>query len=228
MDSTNWQARLWARAGAPHGAAVVAGRQTAGRGRRGRTWDSAPNMGLWMSVVVRPGRPLEEYARLVFAAALAGADACRAATGTEMFIKWPNDLLLCGRKIVGILVEMEGDAAVVGIGINVRQREGDFPPALRETAGSLEMLTGRMVSLETLEKSFLMELERRVDAWDFMDEYARRCGTVGEAVRVISTDEEFCGVAEGMDGIGALLVQDEAGALRRVLAGDVSIRRLAR
>lgn len=224
VDSTNWQARLWAREGAPHGAAVIAGMQTAGRGRRGRDWQAAQDAGLWFSIVLRPDLPQASWGLLPLAAALAGTDACVRVTGADVRIKWPNDLILSGRKIAGLLVEREGDAAVMGIGINVRQQPADFPEDLREKAGSLEMLTGRPVSMPQLEEALLAEIERRVDTMDFMPEYAARCATVGSAVRVIGMDEEYLGVAEGVDADGTLLVRDETGVLRRVLAGDVSVR----
>lgn len=224
VDSTNIQARKWAREGAPHGAVVVAGTQTAGRGRRGRGWDSAPGAGLWLSIVLRPAIPDSGWPLLPLAAALAGADACRTVTGADVLIKWPNDLVLDGRKIAGLLVEREGGAAVMGIGINVRQRLDDFAPDLRERAGSLDMLTGQPVSLPALEAALLAEIERRVDNMDFLDEYAARCATIGAKVRVLAVNDTYTGVAEGIDETGALLVRDDGGILRRVLAGDVSVR----
>ncbi len=225
-DSTNKQARLWAREGAPHGAIVIAGRQTAGRGRLGRAWASEGGMGLWLSIIIRPQVPIASYPLLSFAMALAAADACAALSGGEIYIKWPNDLLLCGRKIVGILAEMEGTAAIVGVGVNLRQQAEDFPPELRETAGSLRMLTGRDVPPDALERALLDGLERRVDAWDFMDEYRARCSTVGAQVRVIEQETTWDGLATGVDADGVLLVRDDAGTVRRVLAGDVSIRKV--
>lgn len=226
VDSTNHAARLWARAGAPHGAAVVAACQTAGRGRRGRGWSSAPGKGLWLSLITRPAHPVEEWVRLPFAAALAAADACQMVAGTAARIKWPNDLLLQGRKIAGILVELEGSAAVIGIGINANQKMEDFPPALREKAGSLAMLTGKAIAMDALEDALLTALESRIDAWDILPAYTARCATIGAKVQVLGENETFDGIAEGLDPSGALLVRDAPGTLRRVLAGDVSIRGL--
>lgn len=227
VDSTNRQARLWAREGAAHGAVVIAQAQTAGRGRRGRGWVSSPGAGLWLSIVLRPAFPPPLYPRLPLAAALAAADACQTVCGVPPRIKWPNDLLLHGRKIAGILAEGESSAVVLGIGINVRQRAGDFPPELAGTAGSLEMLTGRTVPLPALEAALLDALEARVDNPDFLQEYAARCATIGTQVLVAAPEETYAGYAEGIDEAGALLVRDAAGVLRRVLAGDVTIRALA-
>lgn len=226
VDSTNRVARAWAREGAPHGAVVIANRQTAGRGRRGRQWSSAPDMGLWLSIIIRPKVEVQALTLLPLAAALAAADACTAASGAAVQIKWPNDILLEGRKLVGILVELEGSAAVIGIGINVRQQPQDFPPELQSRAGSLEMLTGHPVSMETLEQSLLLALEQYIDAWDFLPAYRTRCTTLGSAVQVVEVNGTFTGTAEGLDDTGALLVRDETSTLRRIWAADVSVRGL--
>lgn len=224
VDSTNRAARRWAAQGAPHGAAVVALAQTAGRGRLGRHWESPAGAGLYLSLVLRPGPQSPVWPSLTFRAALAAADACQAACGLRPAIKWPNDLVLSGRKISGILLEREGDAAVCGIGINVRQRAGDFPPELRGRAGSLEALSGRSVSLDALERALLASLEARMDAPGWKADYTAQCVTLGRTVRVLAPDGAFDGFAEGLDDVGALLVRDEAGQVRRVLAGDVSVR----
>ncbi|MDL2317562.1 biotin--[acetyl-CoA-carboxylase] ligase [Eubacteriales bacterium OttesenSCG-928-A19] len=224
VDSTNLYARKWAREGAPHGAVVIADRQTAGRGRRGRGWLSPSGTGLWLSMVVRPDIPDEAYPLLPLAAALATADACEAVSHIPVRIKWPNDLIAGGRKIVGILAEREGDSAVIGIGINVRHQLSDFPPEFRDRAGSLEMASGEPISLPELEHELLYSLEAHLFSPSVFPEYAARCATVGSEVRVSSLKEDFTGVAESLDDTGALLVRDEHGILHRVLAGDVSVR----
>ena len=228
VDSTNRQARLWAREGAPDGAVVVAARQTAGRGRMQRKWESPAGTGLYLSAVVRSPLPPEKLPCLTFAAAMAACDVCRA-LGARAAVKWPNDLVLEGRKIAGILLEREGDAAVIGIGVNVRQRLCDFPEELREKAGSLEMLTGRPVDLSALERGLIDALGNRVaqaERGEWRDDYRAMCITLGAPVCVIAADETFEGTAEEMDETGALLVRDKTGTLRRVLAGDVSVRGL--
>ena len=115
-------------------------------------------------------------------------------------------------------------ASFCGIGINVRQRAGDFPPELRGRAGSLEALSGRSVSLDALERALLASLEARMDAPGWKADYTAQCVTLGRTVRVLAPDGAFDGFAEGLDDVGALLVRDEAGQVRRVLAGDVSVR----
>ncbi|MDR0896502.1 MAG: biotin--[acetyl-CoA-carboxylase] ligase [Oscillospiraceae bacterium] len=227
VDSTNRQARLWAQAGAPHGAVLIADMQTAGRGRRGRQWLSHSGAGLWLSIVLRPDWPEGRLPLLTFAVALAGLDAIEAATGLCGAAKWPNDLLVDGRKVAGILLEKEGDAVVAGIGSNARQRPGDFPPELADSAASLSMLAGRDIAPAMLEAPFFAAIERWVDAPDdLIDAFSARCATLGAQVRVLAGDEEYEGLAERIDAEGALWVRPDGGAARRVLAGDVSVRGL--
>ncbi|MDR0928526.1 MAG: biotin--[acetyl-CoA-carboxylase] ligase [Oscillospiraceae bacterium] len=227
VDSTNRQARLWARDGAPHGAVLIADSQTAGRGRRGRQWLSPPGTGLWLSIVLRPEWPPERLPLLTFAIALAGLDAIEAATGLCGAAKWPNDLLVSGRKVAGILLEKEGDAVVAGIGINARQRPCDFPPELAESAASLAMLAGRDIAPRSLEAPFLAALARWVDAPEgLIGAFSARCATLGAQVRVLAGEEEYEGLAERIDAEGALWVRPDGGEARRVLAGDVSVRGL--
>lgn len=142
IGSTNDRAKALARRGAAHGLVVVAGSQTAGRGQRGRVWASPPELGLYMSFVVRPNISTRSAPLLTLTAGLAVFEAVRAATGVEARIKWPNDLLARdGKKLAGVLVEASADPlhidhAVIGIGINVR--DGAWPAAIAETATSLE------------------------------------------------------------------------------------------
>ena len=142
--STNDVAREWALAGAPVGALVVAARQTRGRGRRERTWDSPAGTGLYASFVLRPDWPAEQAPNLAIVAGVAAYRALRALGVQNLRIKWPNDVLANGRKICGVLVEPRLGAgriefAVVGIGINVGQGAGDFPPDLRLPATSCRL-----------------------------------------------------------------------------------------
>ncbi len=139
--STNDVAREWALAGAPDGATVVAARQTRGRGRRERIWDSPAGAGLYASFVLRPGWPAEQAPNLAIVAGMAAFHALTKAGVPHLRVKWPNDVLANGKKICGVLVEPRLGAgriefAVVGIGINVGQAAGDFPPELRATATS--------------------------------------------------------------------------------------------
>ncbi|MGD9612489.1 MAG: biotin--[acetyl-CoA-carboxylase] ligase [Kiritimatiellia bacterium] len=142
--STNDVARAWALAGAPDGAVVAAARQTRGRGRRERTWDSPAGTGLYVSFVLRPEWPAEQAPNLAILAGMAAFHALEKAGVEHLRVKWPNDVLAAGKKICGVLVEPRLGAgriefAVAGIGINVGQAAGDFPPELRTPATSCRL-----------------------------------------------------------------------------------------
>lgn len=158
--STNTVAREWALNGAPEGAVVVACHQTRGRGRRERTWDSPPGVGLYASVILRPDWLATEAPNLAILAGMAAYRALQAAGVPNLRVKWPNDLLAGGKKICGVLVEPrigEGriEFAVLGIGINVRQEPSDFPPGLRGLATSCRM-EGVRIGVDRM-RAFLLE-----------------------------------------------------------------------
>jgi BirA family transcriptional regulator, biotin operon repressor / biotin---[acetyl-CoA-carboxylase] ligase len=210
-DSTNARARELAAAGAPHGTLVTAGEQTAGRGRQGRTWSAPPGRALLMSLVLR------EWPRLLpLAAALAVAEIASQATT----IKWPNDVLLDGRKVAGILVEGRSQEGwmVLGIGLNVALRGDDFPPELRDSAATLGRDPAEV-------ESTLHELLGALDGWlsvphdDVVGAFRARDALAGREV----SWADRRGVAEGIDGDGRLLVRagDELVTLD---AGEVHLR----
>lgn len=233
VDSTNRAARAWAMEGASHGAAVCAAQQSQGRGRRGRGWESPPGEGVYLSVVLRPDMPIHTAARLTLPGALAVYRALEG-MGVRSRIKWPNDVLINGKKICGILTEVSGQAdaldwVVMGIGVNVLQTA--FPQEIAHTAGSVLSLTGTRLSRAQLTAGILNELEPLYqqaltdEGFEMMlQHYRQACQTLGSAVHVIETDGQWLGRAEKVDHEGALWVRDETGDLRRVLAADVSIR----
>jgi len=163
-SSTNdlaWEAEA---TGAPEGFVVFAERQTAGRGRYGRRWESAPYQGLWFSVLLRPSVTLNESPRLTSLLAGAAAATIIEETGCAVLIKMPNDIYAAGRKIAGVLVEgrtaSDGSyVAVAGLGVNVNQTLEDFPEELRASAGSLRMATGRQIQRHHLASALLRKLE---------------------------------------------------------------------
>jgi BirA family transcriptional regulator, biotin operon repressor / biotin---[acetyl-CoA-carboxylase] ligase len=209
-DSTNARARELAIAGAPHGTVVTAAEQTAGRGRQGRTWTAPPGRALLMSLVLR------DWPRLL---PLATALAVAQLAGREARIKWPNDVQLAGRKVAGILVEGRPQAGwmVLGVGLNVALRPEDFPPELRETAGTL----GR--GPEAVEPA-LGELLGALAMWlpappgDILEAFRARDAIAGHEI----SWSEGRGTAEGVDDDGRLLVRsgDEVVALD---AGEVHL-----
>lgn len=237
VDSTNTAAKALAAQGAPQGTAVLAERQTGGRGRLGRQFDSPPGMGVYLSVVLRPEAEPQRLLPLTCFVAAALCDAVEEAAGLRPKIKWTNDLLLGGRKLAGILTEMTLEAesnkvqyAVVGVGINCGQREADFPPALRETACSLAM-AGRRVDRSGLAAAMLLHLAGLSQSLlsgqaEWMQKYRNGCVTIGRQVRLLRDGACREGLAMGVDDQGALLVDFGDGRPRPVRSGEVSIRGL--
>ena len=234
LPSTSDLAKELAEQGAAHGEVVVAERQTAGRGRRGRAWSSPPGKNLYLSVVLRPQLPPQRASELTLVAALAVCDACRQA-GVEAGIKWPNDVLAGDRKLAGILTELaaEPDAVqwvVVGIGVNLNTGREDFPEELRGVATSVALERGQPVPRALFAAALLSLLEQWLDR--HADEgfeavrraWRERSVTLGREVRVEADGGEVVGVAEDLDETGALQVR-AAGRLVRVVAGDVRLLR---
>ncbi len=232
LDSTNRRARLLAAEGAKEGTLVIANEQTLGRGRRGRGWVSPKGESVLMSLILRPKAHPSQVARLSLQTALAVAEAIREVTGLDARIKWPNDIVVGGRKVCGMLLEMTADEqcvhdVVAGVGINVHQKE--FDADIAETASSLELLCGRFIRRSDVVCAFLKKFEElgelaACDEAQLMEMYRERSATLGKSVRVIAPDGEFTGTAEAVTDSGSLLVRDGEGALREVLAGDVSVR----
>lgn len=227
--STNDEASAWARAGAPHGALVVADAQTGGRGRMRRAWHSPPGENLYFSVVLRSPIAPHRAPPLTLAAAVALAEAV-AEEGARPALKWPNDLLLDGRKAAGILTEMTTagsrvDFVVCGIGVNLNARA--FPEELRERATSLALVLGRTVDRAGFTASLAAALERWHDRYvgegiaPIVTAWKGYAALLGRPVRVASGAERIEGIAEDLDGDGTLLVRLPDGRVHRVLAGEI-------
>lgn len=226
VGSTNTLAGELARSGAAEGTLVTTDYQTAGRGRVGRVWKERPNQQLALSLILRPSFP-PHY--LVMASALAVVEAIEAATGARAEIKWPNDALLGGRKICGILIEMSEGVAVLGIGVGVNGELGD-DPELRDRATTLAAALGHPVSRETLAIEALRRLDARYAALQVggeqarrvvRDEWRARLATLGRHVTIRQRETTLWGLAEDVDDDGALLLRLDDGQLKTVLWGDV-------
>ncbi len=229
VDSTNTYARDRARRGAPAGLVAVADHQTAGRGRLDRRWESPPGANLLASVLLRPGLAGDDVHLCAGAVALAAADACGTVAGVEPMLKWPNDLLVGGAKLAGVLAEAEFagpvlTAVVVGIGINVAW---PGPPEVGGTCLEDVGTAGGPVDRRLLLDALLGALEPRCAQLEdaggrgaLADEVRARCATLGQQVRVILAGEELSGVAVAIDDAGRLVV-DTATGPRAVSAGDV-------
>lgn len=226
VDSTNGIARELAEQGAPEGTAVIAREQTGGRGRLGRPWASPPG-GLWLSLVLRPPLPVEDWPLIGLAMTVGIAVACETVTNAPVRLKWPNDLVLEGRKLGGVLVEAPGGFAIAGIGLNSNVPADTLPEEIRTRAVSLSDHLGHPVDLVTLTQELLLEVERHYDLLSIdrkavIEQWRRKAVTLGRRVRVLGP-EVIEGVAESVDDRGALVVRTEAGP-RTVVAGDVLLR----
>ncbi len=216
IDSTNRWLRKEADAGAPEGLVVVAEHQTAGRGRLGRSWEAPPGSGLIVSVLLRPeDLDVARYHLLTAATGLAARSACFEVGGFTPELKWPNDLLVDGAKLAGILAEASGGAVVVGMGLNLSAA----PPGAATAQAAARGGVGR----DELLCAFLMRLDGLLGAWEAVaDAYRAACVTVGLRVRVELHDRDFIGTAEAVDDDGRLVVApDGGGPAVAVAAGDV-------
>lgn len=233
-DSTNIQARRLAEAHAPHGTLVVSDRQDGGKGRRGRSWASPSGVGIWMSLILRPEIAPSSASMLTLAAALAVREGIQEETGLSPLIKWPNDLVLNGMKICGILTEMSTELmeiqyVITGIGINVNQRE--FPPEIRDTATSLSLEAGRSFRRSSLIAAILKAFEKDYTAFLktgdlslLLEEYNACLVNRGKEVCILDPSGEYRAVAEGIDESGSLLVTLPDGTRREIISGEVSVR----
>ncbi len=233
-DSTNNQVRRLAEQGAAEGTLVVAGQQNAGKGRRGRSWVAPAGTGIWMSFLLRPQFPPECASMLTLVAAMAVAGGIEEVTGLSCGIKWPNDIVADGKKVCGILTEMNSDMdtiqyVVVGIGINVGMRE--FPPEIRDTATSLELCLGGPVRRTKLADAVLRGWEhcygiflKTLDFSELMEEYNKRMVNRNREVRVLSPGDGYTGVSRGITQAGELIVELGDGRVKNVISGEVSVR----
>ncbi len=232
LASTNDTALSAAQAMAPEGAVYFAEVQSKGRGRLGRNWHCPRGKGLLFSVVLRPRFPMGSAPKITLTAAVGVAKALREATGLDIQIKWPNDLYWDGKKLGGILTEMETDLqsirhAVLGIGINVNAAAWDLPADLKDKAVSLRMASGIVYDRNVLARTLLEHLEVAYDtlvAGDFEEirrEWMSLSLTTGRWVEVVNQRQKIEGVALGVDENGCLIVRQENGLAEHVFSGDV-------
>lgn len=232
--STNDVCKQLARDGAPDGAAVIARHQTAGRGRLGRSFQSPAGLGLYLSILWRPGCAPERLLPLTALVAVAAAKAVEQVCGIGVAIKWPNDLVVQGKKLSGILTESaltsDGrvDYVVAGIGINCHQRPTDFDGDVAHIATSLDMATGNYVNQDALAEALLFQLDVlrgeilfAPEKW--LAEYRARCITLGKTVKIVQTGQTV--TALDIDGQYGLVVEDN-GQKITYRSGEVSVRGL--
>jgi BirA family biotin operon repressor/biotin-[acetyl-CoA-carboxylase] ligase len=232
VDSTNSHARRLAESGAAEGEIVIAERQTQGRGRLGRSWFSPPYVNLYLSVILRPKLAPLAAPQITLMAAVALADTVGSFVSCEPAIKWPNDILIFGRKLAGILTESsltsDGiDFVILGIGVNLNSPAAHMPREIRERATSLIEWSRDPVNREAFLRRLIHDLER---CYGILEEsgfdaiasrWNSRFTLRGKRVRVEMIDGVVLGAARGIDRDGALLLEDDTGRMRRVIAGDV-------
>ncbi|MDE2484317.1 MAG: biotin--[acetyl-CoA-carboxylase] ligase, partial [candidate division NC10 bacterium] len=234
VESTNDEAAALAGRGEAEGTIIIAERQRRGRGRMGRRWESPMGLGLYLSVILKPAIPPQSAPVLTLMGAVAGAEAIERTTGLTTALKWPNDLILHGRKVGGILGEMAVEGSrllyvVLGIGINVNQAEADFEGELRPIATSLRVQAGHPVNRTAMVRSFCASLDEWYDRLlrdgplPILEAVRRRCLTVGRMVTARSGDQEVSGFAVELDDLGRLVIRDATGTLHHLVAGDVTL-----
>jgi BirA family biotin operon repressor/biotin-[acetyl-CoA-carboxylase] ligase len=233
LPSTNLEAARRAVEGAPEGLSVIADEQTAGRGRLGRHWVSPKGAGLYFSIILRPRFDLGAWPLITFVAALAVHDALLQSCGLETDIKWPNDVMANNKKLCGVLAETvetrAGGSVVLGIGVNLTSTS--FPTELRESATSLESLTGEMPDREAVLQAILEAFQRRYamlqqpnGSGQVLSEWSQRSSfAAGKRIRVGNEYETLEGISRGLESDGALRLETDSGEIRIVRAGDVTV-----
>lgn len=218
------------------GIVVIADRQERGKGRFGRCWISPPGANIYMSIITRPQIDPEYATLLTIMAAVGCTVALRRVTGLNVAIKWPNDLMVSGKKIGGILVEMKSYPdriifAVIGIGINVNIDINVFPDDVRKTATSVKNETGKLYQRTVIIAEILNEIDRRytilqgIDREILVSEWQNLTSTLGRKVKVTLGKETFTGLAESLDDKGMLILRLCSGDLKRISTGDLTILR---
>jgi BirA family biotin operon repressor/biotin-[acetyl-CoA-carboxylase] ligase len=233
IGSSNDEAERLARAGERDGTVIVAEEQTSGKGRIGRVWHSPKGKGVYFSIILRPELPPARVSFLTLCSAISAAEAIQNCSGLRAFVKWPNDVLISGKKVCGILTELATEAdrinyAIVGVGINVNQDASDL--AALPTATSLKIEKGEEVSRLELAKAFLESMDdhyalllaeqygRIIDKWLDVSE------TIGKRILTQSlSGKKWEGLATGLDEDGCLLLRLDSGMIKRITGGDVSI-----
>jgi BirA family biotin operon repressor/biotin-[acetyl-CoA-carboxylase] ligase len=232
VASTNTLTMEMAAEGTPEGTVVIAEKQTNGKGRLGRKWIS-PKGNLYLSVVLRPNIPMHKAPLITLTGAVAVASAIRTSCGLKAGIKWPNDILISGKKVSGLLTEMSAEQdrirhIVLGIGVDVNMEMGELPPEVRRLTTTLAAEAGAKVNRLALLRQVLRDLERWYQKFlnndiDVLEEWKKLNVTVGNRITVSGAGEALDGLAQGVDRDGRLILRLDDGTIRTVAAGDVTI-----
>ncbi|WP_139343136.1 biotin--[acetyl-CoA-carboxylase] ligase [Fictibacillus arsenicus] len=232
VKSTQEIAHSLAREGAVEGSIVIADEQTGGRGRLGRAWQSPSGTGIWMSLILRPEIPLQKAPQLTLLIAVAASRAIEKVTGLEAAIKWPNDLLIKGKKVAGILTELQAEAdsihsVIVGIGMNVNQEKKHFSEEISEIATSLSIESGKTYKRAELAGAVLQEIENLYRS--YLDNgfavikllWEARAYSLGKRITARSVTGSITGYAKGITDEGVLLLEDDNGEIHSIYSADI-------
>ena len=234
IDSTNQYAKRIAEEGAPDGTLIIADEQTAGKGRSGRTWVTPPAEAIAFTLLLRPKLSPDRISMVTLVMGLAVTNAVNSLYGVSAGIKWPNDVVIKGRKLCGILTEMSAEVRqvnyiVIGVGINANLTS--FSEEIRGIATSLRLELGQDINRAELIARVMAEFERlyaefeaQGDLGAVMQEYNELCLNAGSKVRVLDPNGEYTGTSRGINSMGELLVETEDGKMQEVYAGEVSVR----
>jgi BirA family transcriptional regulator, biotin operon repressor / biotin---[acetyl-CoA-carboxylase] ligase len=236
VDSTNRRAREQCLRGAKEGTVILADSQSAGKGRLGRQWQSPAGANLYASIILRPSISPATAPQIPLVAGVAGANALARDTGLDARIKWPNDIFVHGKKVAGILSEMEAESnrirfIILGVGVNVNWPKEEIPPDLRPVATSLRAEAGREFSRAEVAAEIFEDLEREYGLFlkegfspRLREEWSRLSWVNRKWVTLTMMEKKFEGQVLGLDTDGALLLRDREGKIQRFIAGDVSLR----
>ena len=234
VESTNDLAMsLATRGGIGHGTVLIADRQSRGKGRLGRKWETPAGMSIAMSLVLRPEIEPRDATILTLLAAVSSASAVQKTCDLPVTIKWPNDLVISGRKLGGILTEVRADPdrltlAVIGIGINVNEKYGDFPADIQEIATSVRQICGKTHSRNDIVIQLLREFENwygillKKGKTPLLDAWRRSSSTLGKKIRAVMGSGSISGIAHDIDDNGMLIIRMSSGELRKISSGDIT------
>lgn len=232
VDSTQIIAKRMAMEGAAEGTVVIAEEQLKGRGRLNRHWHSPSSSGVWMSIILRPNIPIQKAPQLTLLTAVAIVQGIIEATSLSSQIKWPNDILMSGKKVTGILTELVAESdrinsVIIGIGINVNQEKEDFPEELQEIATSLSLEAGKKFDRAVLIRSIFQKLEQLyklylTDGFQPVKHlWEKYSVTIGRMVTAKTLTENIYGKALGITDDGVLLIEDEQRIIHQIFSGDI-------
>ncbi len=235
IGSTQKETQHLAEDGAPHGTLVITSHQMTGRGRLGRTWSMPKGKGIAMSLILRPKLSINRIPQLTLIAAVAVYKAITEVTGIQTDIKWPNDILVMGKKIVGILTEMQTEgtnvkAVIIGMGMNINANKNDFPEEIRHVATSLKTLTGKEHDMSLIvqtilfyfEELYLRYLEEGFSVIKWM--WESHAVSIGKRINArLFNGKVLTGLAKGIDEEGALLLEDDQGSIHKIYSADIEI-----